>query len=54
MKHRRKPTVPDVRRLWRAFRKTVVVLPTNFIDAFPETLPGRTRLAEKQGEAQSD
>ena len=45
---------PCVWRLWRKFRKSFVVAPTNFIDAFPETLPGRTRLAEKQGEAQSD
>ena len=54
MKPRRKPKCPCVWRLWRKFRKTIIVPPTTFLEAFPETLPGRTRLEEKQSQAQSD
>ena len=54
MSARRKHPRPCVWRLWRKFRRAIVIPPTSFTEAFPETLPGRTRLEEKQSKAQSD
>ena len=48
------PKCPDVWKLWRKFRKTVVMPPTNFTDAFPETLPGRIKLEREWCKAKSD
>ena len=48
MKPPLEPKCPDVWKLWRKFRKGIVMPPTNFTDAFPLTDVGRLKAEAKR------